>query len=88
MLAQRKRLTNAALIGGQPLDAFAREHVFGPLALRDTGFKPGRALAARAAPTEKRGGAWLRGQVHDPRARLLGGVAGHAGLGGHARSVV
>src|SRR6185312_14703324 len=40
----------------------------------------GKELAERAAPTEKRGDHWMRGEVHDPRAYLLGGVAGHAGL--------
>ena len=55
----------------------------------------GEGLRNRIAPTEKRGGnrrvestgessggeeRWMRGEVHDPRAWLLGGVAGHAGL--------
>jgi len=34
----------------------------------------------RFAPTERRGDHWMRGEVHDPRAYALGGVAGHAGL--------
>jgi uncharacterized protein YbbC (DUF1343 family)/CubicO group peptidase (beta-lactamase class C family) len=67
-------------IGGQPLDAFARRHIFEPLGLRDTTFRPDKALAERAAPTQKREEHWMRGEVHDPRAYLLGGVAGHAGL--------
>jgi uncharacterized protein YbbC (DUF1343 family)/CubicO group peptidase (beta-lactamase class C family) len=67
-------------VSGTALDAFAQKHVFAPLGMRDTGFRPPPALAERAAPTEKRDGAWMRGQVHDPRAHLLGGVAGHAGL--------
>jgi uncharacterized protein YbbC (DUF1343 family)/CubicO group peptidase (beta-lactamase class C family) len=67
-------------LGGEPLDTFARKHVFEPLGMRDTTFRPGKALAARAAPTEQREGRWMRGEVHDPRAYLLGGVAGHAGL--------
>ncbi|MBX7133319.1 MAG: beta-lactamase family protein [Fimbriimonadaceae bacterium] len=33
------------------------------------------------------GVAYLRGEVHDPRAALLGGVAGHAGLFGTAQGV-
>src|SRR5262249_49021998 len=41
------------------------------------GFKPGRALLGRIAPTQP---ATLRGVVHDPTARRMGGVAGHAGL--------
>jgi CubicO group peptidase (beta-lactamase class C family) len=67
-------------IGGEALDVFARKHIFEPLGLRETTFRPDKKLAERAAPTEKRGGRWLRGEVHDPRAALLGGVAGHAGL--------
>ena len=67
-------------ISGQPLDVFAREHIFRPLGLHDTSFLPGADLRRRAAPTEQRDGRWLRGEVHDPRADRLGGVAGHAGL--------
>ncbi len=67
-------------ISGEPLDVFARTHVFEPLGLRDTGFRPDAAHAARAAPTEQCNGHWMRGEVHDPRAYRLGGVAGHAGL--------
>ena len=35
---------------------------------------------ARIAPTEMTDGKILRGVVHDPSARMMGGVAGHAGL--------
>jgi len=35
---------------------------------------------SRVAPTERRGDHWMRGEVHDPRAYALGGIAGHAGL--------
>ena len=48
--------------------------------MKETGFLPAEELRARAAPTEKRNGHWMRGEVHDPRAFALGGVAGHAGL--------
>jgi uncharacterized protein YbbC (DUF1343 family) len=67
-----------------PLDEFARKHIFAPLGMNDTGFRPEGKLKARAAPTEQRNGRWLVGEVHDPRAHLLGGVAGHAGLFGTA----
>ncbi len=73
-------------VSGQPLDAFAREAIFEPLGMTDTTYKPGPELAARAAATEPgsnqgvEGDAMLVGEVHDPRAFLLGGVAGHAGL--------
>jgi uncharacterized protein YbbC (DUF1343 family) len=61
-------------VSGEPLDVFARKNVFVPLGMRDTGFRP--ALSKRIAPTEN----GLRGVVHDPTARLMGGVAGHAGM--------
>ncbi len=67
-------------VSGVPLDRFVREHVFAPLGMNETGFRPQGKLRERCAPTERRGGRWLVGEVHDPRAALLGGVAGHAGL--------
>ena len=67
-------------VSGQPLDRFAAENIFSRLGMKDTGFKPDDALRARMAPTEKRGDKVIRGEVHDPRSYLLGGVAGHAGL--------
>src|SRR5213593_3867646 len=38
------------------------------------------APITRVAPTERIDGRMLRGVVHDPTARYMGGVAGHAGL--------
>jgi uncharacterized protein YbbC (DUF1343 family)/CubicO group peptidase (beta-lactamase class C family) len=69
-------------ISGQPLDQFAREQIFEPLGMRDTNFNPVASLTARIAPTEidaATGKPW-RGVVHDPTARYMGGVAGHAGV--------
>ncbi|WP_394822533.1 exo-beta-N-acetylmuramidase NamZ domain-containing protein [Pendulispora albinea] len=67
-------------VTGQDVAVFAAENVFRPLGMVETGFLPGPELRARAAVTEQRDGVWMRGQVHDPRAFYLGGVAGHAGL--------
>lgn len=67
-------------ISQMPLDQFAKEQIFIPFGMMETTFNPRPALQQRAAPTEKQGDHWLRGQVHDPRASKLGGVAGHAGL--------
>lgn len=67
-------------VSGQPLDEFAREAIFTPAGMIDTRFKPTPKLAVRAAATERRDGEMLVGEVHDPRAALLDGVAGHAGL--------
>ena len=53
-------------VSGQGLDQFARENIFQPLGMADTGFLP--ADAGRAAPTEPDDGTMLRGKVHDPRA--------------------
>lgn len=67
-------------ISGKPLDVFARENVFKPLGMKDTTYNPGEGLLGRCAPTEKRDGDWIVGQVHDPRAFALGGVSGNAGM--------
>jgi len=74
-------------VGGMPLDQFARANVFEPLGMTETTFRPDGFLSLRAAPTERRDGRWMRGEVHDPRAHLLGGVAGHAGLFATSRDV-
>jgi uncharacterized protein YbbC (DUF1343 family) len=75
---------------GKTLDEFCRTRIFEPLGMRETMFKPPASLVPRIAPTEKctqygwpcdqPGGAMLRGVVHDPTARRMMGVAGHAGL--------
>ncbi len=68
-------------VSGVSLDQFARREVFEPLQMTSTGFKPEPALLARIAPTEPdEAGVMLRGVVHDPTARRMGGLAGHAGL--------
>ena len=69
-----------AKVSGQPVNEFARDHIFKVLEMTETGYLPANTLKARAAPTEKRDGQWIQGDVHDPRAFKLGGVAGHAGL--------
>ncbi len=69
-----------AKVSGTPLDEFAKKNIFEPLGMNDTGFRPHGKLKERAAPAVQRDGHWLIGEVHDPRAAALGGVAGHAGL--------
>ena len=81
-------------VSGERLDVFARTRVFEPLGMVDTQFNPPVSVASRIAPTEACaplawpcggvGAIMLRGQVHDPTARRMGGVAGHAGLFGTA----
>jgi uncharacterized protein YbbC (DUF1343 family)/CubicO group peptidase (beta-lactamase class C family) len=82
-------------VSGQPLELFVRERIFEPLGMRDTMFTPPSSLLGRIAPTQlcRSGSApcqpgtlggpvnvMLRGVVHDPTARRMGGIAGHAGL--------
>ncbi|WP_084251263.1 serine hydrolase domain-containing protein [Sphingomonas pruni] len=91
------RDTNIILLGeivrrlsGQPLDRFLGREVFAPLGMRDTGFRPSRALLPRIAPTEQDDNfrhMLVRGVVHDENAYVMGGVAGHAGLFSTARDL-
>ena len=69
-------------LSGQPLNEYARQNVFLPLGMAETMFLPPASLGPRIAPTERLAGDALplRGVVHDPTARFMGGVAGHAGL--------
>lgn len=65
---------------GKDVARYAAEAIFTPLGMHQTGYLPGQALRQRAAATQQRDGRWMVGQVHDPRAHLVGGIAGHAGL--------
>jgi CubicO group peptidase (beta-lactamase class C family) len=75
-------------VSGQPLDRYLEEHVFRPLGMSETMYRPPRELLPRIAPTEIdtiRGK--IHGTVHDPRAFYLGGVSAHAGLFGTGRDL-
>jgi beta-glucosidase-like glycosyl hydrolase/CubicO group peptidase (beta-lactamase class C family) len=68
---------------GRSLNQLAEEHIFAPLGMPDTMFRPPKSLRARIAPTERVSGSRTRklhGQVHDENAAAMGGVAGHAGM--------
>lgn len=67
-------------IVGKNIHEFSQELIFKPLGMTETGYLPNDALKARAATTELRDEKWMQGEVHDPRAFKLGGIAGHAGL--------
>ncbi len=69
-------------LSGKLVSEYARENVFLPLGMKDSMFQPPASLRPRIAPTERenRRSLPLRGVVHDPTARNMGGVAGHAGL--------
>ena len=88
-------------ISGEPLNQYALRHIIRPLGLAHTQFLPPVSWKARIAPTQWEHGesAWggpvhwtgadvmLRGVVHDPTSRRMGGVAGHAGLFSNAEDV-
>lgn len=67
-------------VSGHALDEYLARSLFRPLGLKDTSFHPPAAVRERVAPTEFHEGRMLRGDVHDPRARELKGIAGHAGM--------
>src|SRR5665213_2804853 len=68
-------------LSGMPENDYAKKILFDPLGMKDTGYLPDPALKPRIAPTEmQKDGTVLRGVVHDPTARFMGGVAGDAGV--------
>jgi len=68
-------------VSGEPLDQYVKRHIYEPLGMMESGFNPPTSLLPRIAPTEEvKGEGILHGVVHDPTARRMGGVAGHAGL--------
>ncbi len=83
-----------ARASGMPFERFVETQILQPLGMRDTTFNPAPSLRARIAPTEQCApsdhtcpegvSTILRGVVHDPTARRMGGIAGHAGLFGTA----
>ena len=87
-----------ARVSGTGLGEYTKRQIFGPLGMVDTEFNPPASKHPRIAPTERCAtmAAWpcntpesapLRGVVHDPTARRMGGVAGHAGLFSTARDL-
>lgn len=82
-------------VSGMMLDQYAQAHIYEPLKMTRTRFLPPKSWLPKIAPTQyvqpgvaldlalegkDRRGVMLRGAVHDPTARRMGGVAGHAGL--------
>jgi uncharacterized protein YbbC (DUF1343 family)/CubicO group peptidase (beta-lactamase class C family) len=70
-------------LSGKLVNEYARDNIFLPLGMKESMFQPPASLVPRIAPTERlpvKTGQPLRGVVHDPTARNMGGIAGHAGL--------
>lgn len=60
------------------LDSYCQDAFYSPLKMTQTGFNP--AANGNTASTRNGYNSALKGVVQDSNARLLGGVAGHAGL--------
>ena len=85
-------------VARQPFDEFCRARVFGPLGLDQSHFvRLGDGAKPLAEPVRRRYAAtencpWrgrvVWGEVHDPNASAMGGVAGHAGLFASADDVM
>lgn len=75
------------VVSGKGVDQFSLENLFGPLGMNRTAYNPPASWTKRIAGTEIVDGTLLRGTVHDPLARLAGGVSGNAGLFSTARDL-
>ena len=68
-------------VSGMALNDYAEQHIFKPLKMTHTQFLPPHSWIRSIAPTQyDEHNVMLRGEVHDPTARRMGGVAGHAGV--------
>jgi CubicO group peptidase (beta-lactamase class C family) len=67
-------------VSGKNLAEFAAESIFRPLKMERTFFCPPADRLEICVPTQVVDGELLRGIVHDPLARLQGGISGNAGL--------
>ncbi len=73
-------------LSGMPENEYVKKILIDPLGMKESGYLPAAFLRPRIAPTEMQpagkpdAGTIWRGIVHDPTARYMGGVAGHAGL--------
>jgi uncharacterized protein YbbC (DUF1343 family)/CubicO group peptidase (beta-lactamase class C family) len=66
-------------LSGLTLDQYQQRYLAAPLGVQMR-FLPPEDWRSRIAPTQYDNGVMLRGVVHDPTSRRMGGVAGHAGL--------
>src|SRR5580692_10273304 len=67
-------------LSGLTLEQYQKRYLAEPLGVEHMQFLPPESWRGRIAPTQYDQGVMLRGVVHDPTSRRMGGVAGHAGL--------
>ncbi len=67
-------------LSGLTLDQYQQRYLAQPLGVEHMRYLPPESWRSRTAPTQYDHGVMLRGVVHDPTSRRMGGVAGHAGV--------
>lgn len=68
------------IVSKEPLNKYAKTHIFNRLGLKQTFYLPSEKLKDRIAPTEIVEGKLRWGEVHDDTAYEMGGVSGMAGV--------
>jgi len=67
-------------VSGKNIGDFSRENIFNLLGMKRTSYNPPDSWKNDVAATEIVDGQLIRGIVHDPLAKLMGGISGNAGL--------
>jgi serine-type D-Ala-D-Ala carboxypeptidase len=67
-------------ISGEDITEYSQKHIFKPLGMKHTFYVPAEKYRPLCVPTQVFEGKPLMGVVHDPLARLQGGISGNAGL--------
>jgi uncharacterized protein YbbC (DUF1343 family)/CubicO group peptidase (beta-lactamase class C family) len=67
-------------VSHMPLNVYCSTKIFGPMGMKSTCFRPSEWLRSRIAPSDFQCHRLRWGQVADPTAYRMGGVAGHAGV--------
>ena len=70
----------AEAVSGKSIDDFSRENIFAHLGMKHTAYNPPDSWKKDIAATQIVDGQLIRGTVHDPLAKLMGGISGNAGL--------
>lgn len=75
-------------IVGEGINSYMRSRLYHPIGANGMGWLPSDSLLCRIAPTECTDTDCLRGQVHDPLARIMmSGISGNAGIFATAEQV-
>ncbi len=70
----------AESVSGMSIGDFSRENIFVPLGMKHTAYAPPDSWEKDIAAAQIVDRQLLRGTVHDPLAKLMGGISGNAGL--------